>query len=300
MLSLKKSTIRKNLLNTNVEDQTTNIYNPESLYNDYLYSTNISPLNSSWNFTQHPLKNSYLQEKYEKLKSTQEKNLMLYKPKKLILNNTKKYNIPTILSYYPSMIDKYNDYNIIKGDIHLPKSPKYSFGRHIYEDEKTKMLKPEISYEQNYPAVGQYNIKPLVGLDNPSPKYTMGKRYYSSNLLKQFSPGPGSYIKEHNSLGLNGRYQTLLNPSISCFGSYSSERFNESKSNVNDIPAPNAYDLKNFSMFNGTGKVLTGNFNSNLAKTMGKRVNNVINFNKKITPGPGHYNHYTIFGGKNY
>ena len=32
MLSLKKSTIRKNLLNTNVEDQTSNIYNQESLF----------------------------------------------------------------------------------------------------------------------------------------------------------------------------------------------------------------------------------------------------------------------------
>ena len=300
MLSLKKSSIRKNLLNSNFEDQTTNRYEPESLYNDYLYSSNHIPLNSSWNFTQHPLKNSYLQEKYEKSKSNLEKNSMIYKPKKLILNNTKKYNIPTILSYFPSFLDKYKDYNIIKGDIHLPKSPKYSFGRQNIEDEKTKTLASEISYEQHYPAVGQYNIKPLVGLDNPSPKYTMGKRYYSNNFLKQYSPGPGSYIKDHDSLGLNGRYQTLLNPSISGFGSYTSERFNESKSNVYDIPAPNAYDLKNFSMFNGTGKVLTGNFNSNLAKSMGKRPKNVIYFNKNITPGPGHYNHYTIFGGKNY
>ena len=176
MLSLKKSSIRKNILNSNFEEQTTNNYDPESLYNDYLYSSNHFPLNSSWNFTQHSLKNSYLQEKYEKSKSKLEKNSMIYKPKKLVLDNTKKYNIPTILSYFPSFLDKYNDHNIIKGDIHLPRSPKYSFGRHQYEDEKTKTITPEIRYEQNYPAVGQYNIKPLVGLDNPSPKYTMGKR----------------------------------------------------------------------------------------------------------------------------
>jgi hypothetical protein len=299
MYNLKQT--RRNLLNTNNEEQTSDFYNnKETLYSNYINSSNYYvPVNSSWNFTQHPLKDSYIQQRLEKIKSDEERHSMLYKPKKLVINNSKKYNIPTILSYFPSFLDKYNNYNMIKGDIHLPKSPKYSFGRQSYEDNKKNILKSEIKSEINIPSK-HYNIKPLVGLNNPSPKYTMGKRYYSNVLLKHIDPGPGAYIKEHDALCKNGRYQTLLNPSISCFGSYTSERFNESKTNVNDIPAPNAYNLQHYSMFNGTGKILTGNFNSNLAKSMGKRFNNVINFKKIITPGPGHYNHYTIFGGKDY
>ena len=53
-------------------------------------------------------------------------------------------------------------------------------------------------------------------------------------------------------------------------------------------------------MFNGTGKLPISTFKSNISKSI-NRANSLSKIGTKfIYPGPGHYNHHSIFMGHKY
>jgi hypothetical protein len=96
------------------------------------------------------------------------------------------------------------------------------------------------------------------------------------------TPGPGSY--NHMQINIKGSYVSseLPNSPINKFGSET--RFRKVR-NINETPAPNAYHVE--SMIKGNGIIYNSRYNSNLGKSMGKKLERVGN--SIISPGPGSY-----------
>ena len=126
----------------------------------------------------------------------------------------------------------------------------------------------------------------------PSTKSKRGASFgYGSKVVfsdsNQF-PGPGTY-KIYPQINLKGRYalSELPNTQQSKFGSEA--RF-KNQTIFNDTPAPNAYYLE--SMIKGNGIIHNSRYQSNLGKSMGKRLEKIGE--KIITPGPGSYKYMNI------
>ena len=190
-----------------------------------------------------------------------------------------------------------------KGDITKYRSPAFSFG---ISREECKLpfygIKEKIS-----PCPGSYNLRPLLGLGGSSLKYSINKSTFSKNFnkLKYPQPGPGHYNIDKCDSKYNGNIilSNFPNSPICNFSKYKEKRDNNygAKSEWNIKPEPPAYNVNStISMFNGNGIFPLSNFRSNLGKSFNRSNSlsrNVFNF---VSPGPGHYNHHSIFMGHKY
>ena len=196
-----------------------------------------------------------------------------------------------------------NLYQEHRGDITKYRSPAFSFG---ISREECKFpffgIKEKIS-----PCPGSYNLRPLLGLGGSSLKYSINKSTFSKNLskLKYPEPGPGYYNIDKCDSKYNGNIilSNFPNSPICNFSKYKEKRDNNygAKSDLNIKPEPSTYNVNStISMFNGTGIYPLSNFRNNLGKSINRSNSfsrNVFNF---ATPGPGHYNHHSIFMGHKY
>ena len=196
-----------------------------------------------------------------------------------------------------------NLYQEHRGDITKYRSPAFSFG---VSREECKFpffgIKEKIS-----PCPGSYNLRPLLGLGGSSLKYSINKSTFSKNLskLKYPEPGPGYYNIDKCDSKYNGNIilSNFPNSPICNFSKYKEKRDNNygAKSEWNIKPEPSTYNInRTISMFNGTGIYPLSNFRNNLGKSINRSNSfsrNVFNF---ATPGPGHYNHHSIFMGHKY
>ena len=196
-----------------------------------------------------------------------------------------------------------NLYQEHKGDITKYRSPAYSFG---ISREECKLpffgVKGQIS-----PCPGSYNLRPLLGLGGSSLKYSINKSTFSKNLnkLKYPEPGPGDYNIDKCDSKYNGNIilSNFPNSPICNFSKYKEKRDNNygAKSEWNIKPDPTTYDVNStISMFKGTGIFPLSNFRSNLGKSINRSNSFSKNVFKFVTPGPGYYNHHSIFMGHKY
>ena len=215
-------------------------------------------------------------------------------------NDNNKINLSKIPHMYKSSSVS-NIYQENKGDITKYRSPAFSFG---ISREECKLpffdLKEKIS-----PSPGSYNLRPLLGLGGSSLKYSINKSSLSKNINKKDNPGPGHYNIDKCDSKNNGKIilSNFANSPICNFGKYKEKRDNNygEHSEWNMKPDPTRYEIGNtISMFNGTGKYPLSNFRSNLSKSINRSSSLTKNINKFIYPGPGYYNHHSIFMDYNY
>ena len=194
-----------------------------------------------------------------------------------------------------------NIYRENKGDITKYRPPAFSFGT---SREECKI--PFLDFKEKIsPSPGSYNLRPLLGLGGPSLKYSINKSTFLKNINLHRDPGPGHYNIDKCDSKNNGSIilSNFLNSPICNFSKYKEKRDNNfwAHSEWNIKPDPARYNINSsVSMFNGTGKFPISTFKSNISKSI-NRSNSLskigINF---IYPGPGHYNHHSIFMGHKY
>lgn len=269
----------------------------ESLFEKYNNTnpknTNISNLsrhtiNQSWDFTPFP-------------------KFLFPHEKKYFLKNINKLNFPGVKDRFNNNKSyKNRKFKIfieeIKGDITKNRAPAYTFGSPRNEVKLPFQDFPEpIS-----PAPGSYNLRPLEGFNSFSPKYSFPKtttnkyKYIQTEII----PGPGYYHHNKCDLSNQGNYQlsTFSNSPVSSFGMYKEVRDRDnSHSDFNVKPEPASYDTNNkLTMFSGNGKYALSTFSSKI----GKKLPNTKFFNQNYkigySPGPGTYNHHSIFIGGRY
>lgn len=182
-----------------------------------------------------------------------------------------------------------------KGDITRESSPHYSFG--LSRDEcKFPYLRLN---EQISPSPFSYTLRPLEGLGGSSIKYSFNKDTFLRKFKQYITPGPGQYNLDKYDLKNNGKIvpSHLVNSKIVNFSKYEERKDNIGVNNAENIrPAPGSYDINNtLTMFSGTGKYPLSTFRSNIAKTISKLNLFSRRNNNFIYPGPGHYNHYSMF-----
>jgi len=274
-----------NAIDRNHETEQEKISTKYSRSRDY----NRFRMNQSWDFTPFP-------------------KFLFPNEKKHFLKDFNKLNFPGVNenSLY-NKDDKEQKCKIfieeIKGDITKCRSPAYTFGS-ARNDVK---LPFHDFHELISPSPGSYNLRPLEGFDSTSPKYSFPKK--TTNKYKyaitEMSPGPGHYHLNKCDLSNQGNYQlsTYTNSPSSNFGLYKEPRDKDNafrnRNNVN--VGPGSYDTNNrLTMFSGNGKYALSTFSSNNGKT----IPNTRCFHRYarggIYPGPGSYNHHSIFIGGRY
>lgn len=243
-------------------------------------------INQSWDFTPFP-------------------KFLFPNEKKHFLNDFNKLNFLGVKEKYKN--DKDQRFKIfieeIKGDVTKNRAPAYTFG-----SPRNEVKIPFYDFHELIsPSPGSYNLRPLEGFNSSSPKYSFPKK--TTNKYKyaitEVSPGPGHYQIDKCDLSNQGNYQlsTYVNSPSSNFGLYKDPRDKDlafkSRNNVNI--GPGSYDTnRQLTMFSGNGKYALSNFSSNIGKTIPNsrcfyrcpRVGN--------SPGPGTYNHHSIFFGGRY
>ena len=228
--------------------------------------------------------------------------------KKIFLNDFNKLNFPGVNenSKY-NKNDKEQKYKIfieeIKGDITKTRSPAYTFG-----SPRNEVKLPFYDFHELIsPSPGSYNLRPLEGLGSSSPKYSFPKKYTNKYkyAITEVSPGPGHYQLSKCDLSNQGNYQlsTYINSPSSNFGLYKEPREKDlafkSRNNVNI--GPGSYDTnRQLTMFSGNGKYALSNFSSQIGKTIPNTKCFYRCSRVGVSPGPGTYNHHSIFIGGRY
>ena len=272
---------------TNVfENYTKTIPKSPSITNNTTSHTN----NQSWDFTPFP------------------KFLFPYE-KKRFLKNINKLNFPGIkdrFNYSKSFRNKKFKIFIeeIKGDITKNRAPAYTFGSPRNEVKLHFQDFPEAIS----PSPGSYNLRPLEGFNSFSPKYSFPKKttnkykYSITEIIP--GPGPGHYDQSKCDLSNQGKYQlsTFINSPASNFGKYKEVRSRDNlHSEFNIRPEPGSYDTNNkLTMFSGNGKYALSTFSSKIGKTIPNTKFFYQNYKLGHSPGPGTYNHHSIFIGGRY
>lgn len=259
-------------------------------------------LNQSWDFTPFP-KLFFPSEKKNAIRDINNLNFqnILNSNNPSIKHNKEIFN--KFNSKTPHLCRNYSTSNMfqeIKGDITKHRPPAFSFGT-AREDCKMPFFdfKEKIS-----PSPGSYNLRPLCGLGGPSLKYSINKSTYlkNMNIIKNIGPGPGHYNIDKLDSKNNGNIilSNYPNSPISNFSKYTEKRGKNimAHSEWNIKPDPTRYNVNStVSMFNGNGKFPLSVFKSNISKSINKSNSFSKNANVYISPGPGHYNHYSIFMG---
>jgi hypothetical protein len=228
--------------------------------------------------------------------------------KKYFLNDFNKLNFPGVNenSLY-NKDDKEQKFKIfieeIKGDITKSRAPAYTFG-----SPRNEVKVPFHDFHELIsPSPGSYNLRPLEGFNSSSPKYSFPKKRTNKfkYIKNEISPGPGHYQINKCDLSNQGNYQlsTYTNPPASNFGLYKEQRDKDiafrSRNNIN--VGPGSYDVNNrLTMFSGNGKYTLSNFSNNNAKTISNQKLLYRYPKYGISPGPGSYNHHSIFIGGRY
>ena len=213
------------------------------------------------------------------------------------VNENSKYNKNEKEQRYKLFIEE------IKGDITKTRAPAYTFG-----SPRNEVKIPYYDFHELIsPSPGSYNLRPLEGFNSSSPKYSFPKK--TTNKYKyaitEINPGPGHYQLNKCDLSNQGNYQlsTFINSPSSNFGLYKEQREKDlafkNRNNINI--GPGSYDTnRQLTMFSGNGKYPLSNFSSNIGKT----IPNTRCFYRcpriGVSPGPGTYNHHSIFIGGRY
>ena len=256
-------------------------------------------LNQSWDFT--PFPNLYF---------PSEKKYAIREINNLNFPNTLNQNSPVNIKLFnklqsntntPHVIKSNSVSNIfqeIKGDITKYRPPAFSFGT---SREECKI--PFLDFKERIsPSPGSYNLRPLLGLGGPSLKYSINKKTFLKNINCHKSPGPGHYNIDKCDSKNNGNIflSNFTNSPICNFSKYKEKRDNNyfAHSEWNIKPDPTRYNVNSsITMFNGNGKFPISNFKSNISKSINRSNSLSRNRIKFISPGPGHYNHHSIFMG---
>ena len=270
---------------------------------DHIYSDgNSSELNQSWDFTPFPS----LFFPTEKRKAIKEINGLNFQTSLNFNtpNNKNKKNVKIMNQFQlfsPNLLKSNSTSNIfyeIKGDITKYRAPAYSFGA---SREECKIPFRDFQ-EKISPSPGSYNVRPLLGLGGSSLKYSINKKtiFKKGNLNK--NTGPGFYNIINWDPKNNGKIvlSKFPNPPISNFSKYTEKRLSDhiGHSDWNIKPDPGRYNVDSTTtMFKGTGKYPFSLFNSNISKSINKSNSLSRKVNYMNSPGPGHYNHYSIFRG---
>ena len=286
MAQMNSETINNTINNTLDRNQ-----EPEKISTRYSRSRdhNRLPINQSWDFTPFP-------------------KFLFPNEKKHFIKDFNKLNFPGVKedSKY-NKDDKDNRFRIfieeIKGDVTKTRAPAYTFGA-----PRNEVKLPFYDFHELIsPCPGSYNLRPLEGFNSSSPKYSFPKKRTNKYkyAITEISPGPGHYQMNKCDLSNQGNYQlsTYTNSPASNFGLYKEERgkdFN-SKCGFNIRAEPATYNIDNqLTMFSGNGKYPISTFSSNIGKT----IPNTRCFHRSlrggISPGPGEYNHHSIFIGGRY
>ncbi len=243
-------------------------------------------VNQSWDFTPFP-------------------KFLFPNEKRHFLNDFNKLNFPGVKEKYKNNKDQRFKIFIeeIKGDITKNRAPAYTFC-----SPRNEVKIPFYDFHELIsPSPGSYNLRPLEGFNSSSPKYSFPKK--TTNKYKyaitEVSPGPGHYQLDKCDLSNQGNYHlsTYVNSPSSNFGLYKDPRDKDlafkNRNNVNI--GPGSYDTdRQLTMFSGNGKYALSNFPNNIGKTIPNtrlfyRCPKFGNF-----PGPGSYNHHSIFFGGRY
>ena len=190
----------------------------------------------------------------------------------------------------------------IKGDITKNRAPAYTFG-----SPRNEVKLPFQDFpEKISPSPGSYNLRPLEGFNFFSPKYSFPKKTtnkYKYSITEVF-PGPGHYHHNKCDLSNQGNYHlsTFNNSPASNFGKYKEARDRDnSHSDFNVRPEPASYDTNNkLTMFSGNGKYNLSTFSSKNGNTFPNTKLFYKNDKIVYSPGPGTYNHHSIFIGGRY
>ena len=302
--------------------------NYNSITSQRLISKNLSPtktnfqtqseaLNTSWDFTPFPdlyfpSQKRYIIKKlnglnFKKVSTTPINSNYKLNLKNMFNNdvNSNKYKSsrnkikfqiqgPAKFTRNNSMFSLYQEK---RGDITKHSSPCYSFGI-SREDCKFPILKFQ---EKISPSPCAYNLRPLEGLGGDSLKFTFNKVKALRKLRLHIDPGPGHYNLEKYDLKNSGNFvlSNLENPKIPNFGKYGERKDNIGHNDYNIKAEPGSYNINDtLTMFSGNGYYALSNFRSNISKS----INNFRVLSKKIKfiyPGPGEYNHYSVFRNSN-
>ena len=255
-----------------------------------------SELNHSWDFT--PFPNLFFPS--QKTSAIREINRLNFR-NTLNTNNTNLNNYQTRSPQLFKSNSVTSIYKENKGDITKYRPPAFSFGT---SREECKI--PFLDFKEKIsPSPGSYNLRPLLGLGGPSLKYSINKSTFLKNIHLHRDPGPGHYNIDKCDSKNNGNIilSNFPNSPICNFGRYKEKRDNNfwAHSEWNIKPDPARYNINSsVSMFNGTGKFPISTFKSNISKSI-NRSNSLSKIGIKfIYPGPGHYNHHSIFMGHKY
>ena len=272
------------------------------------YNTSNGESNTSWDFT--PFPDLYFP--FQKKQAIRKINNLDFKNTFMTPKNLETKNIFHVNKYKKSISSKLFN-NIIaspkilksnsisylfkenKGDITKYSPPAYSFGI-SREDCKFPFFQ---SSEQISPNPCSYNLRPLEGLGGSSYKYSIKKDFLLKRFRKHVDPGPGYYNIDKCDIKNNGNIMLsdIKNSIISNFGKYEERKDKIGFINEwNMKPSPGSYNINNtLSMFSGNGKYPLSKFKSNISKSIDKYRGLSKGRIKFIYPGPGDYNHYSIF-----
>ena len=298
-ISLQKHIIDNINYNTNSTQRTRN-GNLSSIKTNF--NTISEGLNTSWDFT--PFPDLYFpSQKKEAIKKINKLNFKNnFRNIKIIdINKVRNKRASQIFinTNIPKKLFKSNSISNLflenKGDITKRSSPAYSFGI-SREDCKFPMLRLN---EKISPTPYSYNIRPLEGLGGSSLKFRFNKESLQKVIKKFVNPGPGQYNVDKCDIKNNGKIvlSDIKNSMISNFGKYEERKSNiTNNSEWNMKPEPASYNINNtLTMFTGNGIYPLSKFRNNISKSFGKYRILSKNKIKFIYPGPGEYNHYSLF-----
>ena len=298
-ISLQKHIIDNINYNTNSTQRTRN-GNLSSIKTNF--NTISEGLNTSWDFT--PFPDLYFpSQKKEAIKKINKLNFKNNFRNIKIIDINKIHNKRASQIYIntniPKKLFKSNSISNLfqenKGDITKRSSPAYSFGI-SREDCKFPMLRLN---EKISPTPYSYNIRPLEGLGGSSLKFRFNKESLQKVIKKFVNPGPGQYNVDKCDIKNNGKIvlSDIKNSMISNFGKYEERKSNiTNNSEWNMKPEPASYNINNtLTMFTGNGIYPLSKFRNNISKSFGKYRSLSKNKIKFIYPGPGEYNHYSLF-----
>lgn len=251
---------------------------------------NRATINQSWDFTPFP-------------------KFLFPNEKRHALNSINKLNFPGVKDRFNSNKSyKNKKFKIfieeIKGDITKQRAPAYTF---CSPRDDVKLPFRDFP-EPITPSPGSYNLRPLEGFNYFSPKYSFPKKTTNKYKysLTEINPGPGPGHYHHNKCDLSnqGNYHlsTFNNAPASTFGKYKEARDNDNLfSEFNVKPSPASYDTNNkLTMFSGNGKYALSTFSSKNGKTIPNTKFFYQSDKLGYAPGPGTYNHHSIFIGGRY
>lgn len=298
-ISLQKHIIDNINYNTNSTQRTRN-GNLSSIKTNF--NTISEGLNTSWDFTPFPdlyfpsqkkeaiknINNLNFKNNFRNIKIIDINKVRNKRASQIFINT----NIPKKLFKSNSISNLFQEN---KGDITKRSSPAYSFGI-SREDCKFPMLRLN---EKISPTPYSYNIRPLEGLGGSSLKFRFNKESLQKVIKKFVNPGPGQYNVDKCDIKNNGKIvlSDIKNSMISNFGKYEERKSNiTNNSEWNMKPEPASYNINNtLTMFTGNGIYPLSKFRNNISKSFGKYRSLSKNKIKFIYPGPGEYNHYSLF-----